>query len=472
MSSSAKLSDMDFCIQQLQQQGSNAPLYFAKLRKWAAEGFVAPGGRTLTPAIVARAIETFEDGQPLAQAVPNSREAPTASSSKRQREHAEGGPRPKHTNRNDQGGSASTQAESSSRKAPAANTERRQERVGGVKQRKHVKKNDKGEDVSTRATPNSTESPAMSTDGQQERAKESAQRKHAKQNKKEGNASTHVSPSGRETTTASTTKRQQERTKGDSQRKHAKKNGQGNNVSSNTKGCAICCSDMPLSDFSIAITSACKHERCVCKSCVARSIDLEVNGKGNSTRVLCPQDQCSAVLEYSDVQREATATVFDRFDQLLLRQMLQAEPGFRWCAHASCGNGQIVEDYNVASAGHNTFMRCCECQRRTCVYHKAVWHDEQTCKQYDSAARNSEEVRLLQYFQRENVKRCPACGHAIEKKEGCDHMTCQKIAGGCGHEFCFRCLADYNGSRGIRARGNSAHQRSCPWYFPDPHEAE
>lgn len=152
--------------------------------------------------------------------------------------------------------------------------------------------------------------------------------------------------------------------------------------------------------------------------------------------------------------------------------MLQAEPGFRWCAHAGCGNGQIVEDYNVASAGHNTFMRCLQCQRRTCVYHKAAWHDEKTCKQYDDDARSSDEVRLLQYFQRENVKRCPACGHAIEKKEGCDHMTCHKNAAGCGHEFCFRCLADYNGTRGIRARGNSAHQTSCPWYFPDPQEAE
>ncbi len=39
---------------------------------------------------------------------------------------------------------------------------------------------------------------------------------------------------------------------------------------------------------------------------------------------------------------------------------------------------------------------------------------------------------------------CPKCGQGIEKNEGCDHMTCKK-PGGCGHEFCWRCLAPYDG---------------------------
>ena len=70
----------------------------------------------------------------------------------------------------------------------------------------------------------------------------------------------------------------------------------------------------------------------------------------------------------------------------------------------------------------------------------------------------------------ENSRRCPGCATAIEKQEGCDQMTCAKVAGGCGHEFCWKCGADYDGPRGIRAVGNSAHEQACTWFFADPEE--
>jgi hypothetical protein len=230
--------------------------------------------------------------------------------------------------------------------------------------------------------------------------------------------------------------------------------------------CAICAEQRPLGDFPGKVTNACAHERDVCLECIARTIDLEVNGKGNSTRIICPHAGCPAELSYEDVKREASKDVFDRFDALLLRKSLQEERAFRWCANAGCGSGQIIEGLDVGTAGFNTWSQCHACRTRTCAFHRCVWHTERTCQQYDADARGSEEVALLQYFDRENVKRCPKCGHGIEKSGGCDHMTCRKEVGGCGAEFCIRCLADYNGPGGIRAIGNSAHKSSCPWYFP------
>ena len=41
---------------------------------------------------------------------------------------------------------------------------------------------------------------------------------------------------------------------------------------------------------------------------------------------------------------------------------------------------------------------------------------------------------------------CPNCGTHIEKNGGCDHMTCQRAAGGCGHEFWFKCGCNYRGA--------------------------
>lgn len=235
--------------------------------------------------------------------------------------------------------------------------------------------------------------------------------------------------------------------------------------------CVICIEAQPLAEFPGRIALRCDHERDVCRTCVRRAIELEVTGKGNSTRILCPHKGCPSELEYADVLREASRAVFERFDQLLLQQVLQTEPGFRWCAHAGCGSGQIVADVAPGpDAGRNIFLRCHCCQQRTCVHHRCAWHAKRTCKEYDSDARHSEEVALLQYLEREDVKRCPKCNHGIEQNGGCDHMTCKKSAGGCGAEFCTRCLADYNGPNGIWVRGNSAHKESCRYYFPNPEE--
>eukprot|EP00483_Globobulimina_turgida_P001386 UN01388 len=42
------------------------------------------------------------------------------------------------------------------------------------------------------------------------------------------------------------------------------------------------------------------------------------------------------------------------------------------------------------------------------------------------------------------TKRCPKCHVHIEKNQGCNHMTCRKHAGGCGHEFCWLCKGDWS----------------------------
>ena len=62
-----------------------------------------------------------------------------------------------------------------------------------------------------------------------------------------------------------------------------------------------------------------------------------------------------------------------------------------------------------------------------------------------------------------HTKKCPKCKSPIEKNNGCDHMTCKRQAGGCGHEFCWRCLAPW---RPIirRGGGNHRHRPTCFHY--------
>ncbi|QRV72381.1 Serine/arginine repetitive matrix protein [Ceratobasidium sp. AG-Ba] len=84
----------------------------------------------------------------------------------------------------------------------------------------------------------------------------------------------------------------------------------------------------------------------------------------------------------------------------------------------------------------------------------------------NDVAKRAQEDRASQDLINRVAKTCPNknCGRKIEKAEGCDHMTCRRPAG-CGHEFCWICLASYDL---IRRQGNHHHNPTCTHYYPLP----
>jgi hypothetical protein len=224
-----------------------------------------------------------------------------------------------------------------------------------------------------------------------------------------------------------------------------------------TMECSVCCEDKPTADFNDQFASSCTHHvRDICNECCQRHIHEEVRGKGNATEIKCPT--CSAVLEHVDVKRFATVADFQHYDEVLNKQTLQTMPEFRWCSRAGCGSGQLVE-----GADANPIMICVHCRAKTCFTHRTA-HPGKSCAEYDREKAASEEA-ALEHLLQTTTKPCPGCNAAIEKNDGCDHMTCAKTAGGCGFEFCWRCGADYNGASGIRAIGNGAHKTTCTWHM-------
>jgi len=222
--------------------------------------------------------------------------------------------------------------------------------------------------------------------------------------------------------------------------------------------CAICCASLPVGQFKGQLTEGCTHARQMCNTCAKRFVSEELNGKGNSTRITCPEAGCSMVLQYHDVRKVTSNIDFDLYDSLCIKQAVQEMLEFRWCSRPGCGNGQIV-----AGGDDNPIMTCHGCQHRTCFNHRLEWHSGKSCEMYDADVGQSEEAQLVDWMQR-HAKRCPKCSNGIEKNDGCDHMTCSQQAGGCGAEFCWRCSADYNGPAGIRAIGNTAHAPDCMWH--------
>lgn len=220
-----------------------------------------------------------------------------------------------------------------------------------------------------------------------------------------------------------------------------------------TLTCTVCDEKMPSNNKSAS--TDCKHPCNVCEFCIKRYLGEEVNGKGNALSINCLDGNCKAVFSFEAVRHYADASTFERYDNILLRQTLEAMEEFRWCGHG-CGCGQVHANPGYAK------LRCHACKKYTCFKHNCAWHENRSCAEYERDAKKSEEVALLQYLEGNGV-RCPKCKHGIEKSGGCDCMTCRKPAG-CGAVFCYRCGADYAGEEGIRKIGNKGHKPTCRYY--------
>ncbi|KAL5637153.1 hypothetical protein ACGC1H_000964 [Rhizoctonia solani] len=109
---------------------------------------------------------------------------------------------------------------------------------------------------------------------------------------------------------------------------------------------------------------------------------------------------------------------------------------------------------------------CGHCRARSCFRHQVPWHSGLTCEQYTNATKYKQENHASEEYIAKHAKRCPnpSCRCPILKIDGCDHMICHR-PGGCGHEFCWACLAGY---ATIREQGNHHHGVDCPHYSEPP----
>lgn len=148
-------------------------------------------------------------------------------------------------------------------------------------------------------------------------------------------------------------------------------------------------------------------------------------------------------------------------------QAAQAGSHFQRCCTPGCNSGQqcFPED---------TIMNCQECHHKTCITCDTQMHFGISCREKleeREAAQKLQELATAGYIKTQ-AKVCPGCQAPSQKTGGCDHMTCKAftlrstwwhvltsaVGERCGHEYCWRCLADYGP---ISEEGNHHHAQTC-----------
>ncbi|UKZ62868.1 uncharacterized protein TrAtP1_004100 [Trichoderma atroviride] len=264
-------------------------------------------------------------------------------------------------------------------------------------------------------------------------------------------------------------------------------------------------------------TASCTHSPNTCLECLERSIRSDLTGK-IWTDIRCPE--CRQLLEYTDIQRYADEETFKRYETLALRAAMAEAENFFWCT-SGCGSGQIHDtghDHPIVICLHCSHRSCFRHnvawhQGLTCEEYEQLLADpdnfrskleldneawaasqkeqleadramaqglleeerrarerrerrdreerERAQKAVDLARQIATRRKAEEEMSRETVGRttkpCPGCGWAIEKNDGCSHMTCAK----CKHQFCYECGADH---KRILENDNTIHKDDCKFH--------
>ena len=134
--------------------------------------------------------------------------------------------------------------------------------------------------------------------------------------------------------------------------------------------------------------------------------------------------------------RRRVKPVLDQYRMFALKSFVNENKYVRWCPEAGCENAIECKEPGAHAVE-------CSCGNLFCFGCGEETHAPTSCASVEEwNIKNSAESENVTWILA-NTKACPKCKVSIQKNQGCNHMTCNKNAGGCGYDFCWMCLGDW-----------------------------
>nr|CDP22409.1 Putative protein of unknown function [Podospora anserina S mat+] len=205
-----------------------------------------------------------------------------------------------------------------------------------------------------------------------------------------------------------------------------------------TEDCSICWMEPEN-----PLTTPCNHTYCTdcfeslctsATSCNKTNFILQCEGSSS---------KCQQPLSLNFLQDHLSSQLFEDMLQASFKSYVSHRPdALRHCPTPDCGQ--------IYRAGTGTFT-CPNCLTPVCTT-CFVSHQGMTCADHKFVSSGGD-IALKEAKQRLGIKDCPKCKTAMEKTDGCDHMTC----GGCGTHICWNCLKTFGTGADCYAHMNRAH---------------
>ncbi|NXE01001.1 RN19B ligase, partial [Chaetorhynchus papuensis] len=207
--------------------------------------------------------------------------------------------------------------------------------------------------------------------------------------------------------------------------------------------CPLCLLPQPPEAF--PSLASCSHRSCW--ACLEQYLRLAVSE--SRVPVSCPH--CPAALQHSDVHRLLPEPALrDKYEEFLLRRLLVADPGTRWCPAPDCSPSQA--GFLIAWSHVGLGMPREGCGTEFCYHCRQPWHPDGPCAPVPplpslatptaqlAQPEESAHGEALAQAEAEDIKVCPRCSAFIMKiNDGsCNRMNCTV----CGCLFCWLCLRE------------------------------
>ncbi|KAK1379360.1 IBR domain, Zinc finger, RING/FYVE/PHD-type, E3 ubiquitin ligase RBR family [Heracleum sosnowskyi] len=191
--------------------------------------------------------------------------------------------------------------------------------------------------------------------------------------------------------------------------------------------CEICIEPMS-SAKKFRVNDNCMHP--FCNDCFAKYIQGKV--EDSVAIIKCPALDCELLL-----------------DPLLCRTIISVELFTKWC-DCLCDSSLLLYErcycpYQDCSAliinecgGSVSKTKCLNCKRLFCYTCEVPWHAGYWCSE-SQQRRDASDVSFGELVEKFKWTRCPHCGQAVERRDGCRMVTCR-----CRTIFCHKCGKEYH----------------------------
>lgn len=187
-----------------------------------------------------------------------------------------------------------------------------------------------------------------------------------------------------------------------------------------------------------------------CKECWQQYMEHAVNEGKSCLELRCPTPGCSEVVRPSMFSNLLAGNMdaLNRYRRFQAESLVDDSRGrARWCPGPGCS-------YAASEPAVGTGQVECACGTIWCFGCGTDTHLPVSCEIVKRWERKNRDERENATWISVNTKPCPKCGNPIEKNGGCMHMTCRK-PGGCGHEFCWICMGNWDGHTNCNAMTQS-----------------
>ena len=207
-----------------------------------------------------------------------------------------------------------------------------------------------------------------------------------------------------------------------------------NNLSSDT--CPVCYSEIEKEN---SLSLKCNHQ--ICKECYNEYINSKlINEPLNILNTFCPLSGCNLYLTRAIFKECIKEKKMQRiFAKSVIRNFTVTNKEIKPCPNPKCNISIRVQD----KIAKEIKCKCGTVFCFSCLEESHIPCDCEMAKQWLDFTKDKGSGEDFIWI-KENTKKCPKCQSPIEKNQGCNHMTCQKKAGGCGYEFCWVCMGSWN----------------------------